>query len=158
MTLIIGCGNILLGDEGIGVHFIQNLEKGELPAGIQLLDGGTGGIELISYIKEADKVIIVDSIQAQGESGAIYKFKPCDYEQENSPFGSASLHEISLKDVFATMKQLKIKKNITIFAIEPESIELKMELSKKIKALLPKLTDLVLKEALIQPSGQNLSP
>ena len=150
MTLIIGCGNILLGDEGIGVHFIQQLEKGEIPAGIELLDGGTGGAELISYIKKADKVIIVDSIQAKGKSGAIYKFTPNDYEQENSPFGSASLHEISLKDIFATMKQLKIKKDITIFGIEPEVVELKIGLSKKMEELFPKLTNLVFKEALIQ--------
>ncbi|MFH2137388.1 MAG: hydrogenase maturation protease [Candidatus Omnitrophota bacterium] len=146
MTLIIGCGNILLGDEGVGVHLIETLSKQEVPAGVDLLDGGTGGIELITYIEKADKVIIVDAIQAGGESGAIYKFRPDDYEQEDCPISSASLHEICLKDVFSTMKQLGIKKDILIFGIEPESVELKIGLSEKISKLLPKLIDLVLNE------------
>ena len=146
MLLIIGCGNILLGDEGIGVYVIDELGKQDLPGNIELLDGGTAGLELLPYIKEADQVILVDSIQAGGKPGDIYKFKPEDYN-EDAVLGSFSLHEISLKDVFNTLKQLDIQREITIFAVEPGQVEMKIGLSQEIQAILPKLTDLVLKEA-----------
>jgi hydrogenase maturation protease len=147
MRLIIGCGNILLGDEGIGVHLIEELKKRKLPQGVELLDGGTAGYELIPYIRQAEKIIIVDAVKGQGRPGQIYRFSPGDYEQEQLQFGSFSLHEVSLKDVFTAIKNLGIQKEIIIFGIEPQDIGVKIGLSQKLTATLPQLIDLVLQEA-----------
>ncbi|MCP4650499.1 MAG: hydrogenase maturation protease [PVC group bacterium] len=150
MTLIIGCGNILLADEGVGVHFIETLKKKKLPNDIELLDGGTGGIELIPYIEKVEKIIIVDAVQSNGEKGAIYKLRPEDYEQDSPALGSMSLHEISLKDLFVTMRQLNMKKDITIFAVEPADVKLNIGLSPTLKKIMPKLISLVLNDSGVQ--------
>ncbi|MCX6340594.1 MAG: hydrogenase maturation protease [Candidatus Aureabacteria bacterium] len=146
MVLIIGCGNILLGDEGIGVHLIKELKKARLPDTIELLDGGTAGYDLIPYIEAAEKVIIVDSVKGNGKAGEIYRFTPHDYKEESCA-SLFSLHETSLKDVFITMEHLDIQKEIFIFAVEPEKVEARIGLSKKLQNLLPDLAKLVIEES-----------
>ena len=60
-TLILGVGNLLLKDEGVGIHVIRALEKETLPAHVTLMDGGTGGLHLISWLTGYDHIIMVDA-------------------------------------------------------------------------------------------------
>ncbi|GAG92591.1 unnamed protein product, partial [marine sediment metagenome] len=142
--LIIGCGNLLLQDEGVGVHLIEYLKEKQLPKDVELVDGGTAGFDLIDFIQQAEKVVIVDAVKAGGRPGEIYCFCPEDFETANSP--KTSLHDIALKDVFQIIKKLGPLPKIRIVGIEPKSIDCGTELSPELRKMLPKVSELVLRE------------
>jgi len=142
--LIIGCGNLLLSDEGLGVHLIEYLKQQNLPEDIELIDGGTAGFELIEFIRGAQKVVIVDAVKAGGRPGQIYRLGPADFETESRP--KMSLHGISLKDVFASAEKLGPLPKIKIIGAEPAEIKEGTELSAEIKQILPKLAEVVIAE------------
>ncbi len=142
--LILGCGNLLLQDEGIGVHLIEYLKKKPLPPDVELLDGGTAAFDLVDFIMQADRVVIVDAVKAGGTPGEIYRFGPDDFRTDSAP--KTSLHGISLNDIFQVIRQLDALPKITIIGIEPESIDFGTELSDRLKQLLPRISELVLKE------------
>jgi len=144
MRLIIGCGNLLLKDEGIGVHVIEYLKQKNLPSDVELLDGGTAGFDLLGSIQEAEKVVIVDAVYSGGNPGEIYSFSPKDFETEASP--KTSLHDITLKDIFQAARKLGPLPKIRIIGIEPKTIDCGTELSPELKKMMPKISELVLKE------------
>jgi hydrogenase maturation protease len=144
MIRIIGCGNLLMQDEGVGVHFIEYLKGKDLSGDVELIDGACGGFDLIPFIRESSRVIIVDTVKADGEPGTIYKFGPEDYEVERYP--QSSLHDVSLKDIFDIIKLQGPLPRITIFGIEPKSIGWGMELTDDVKKVLPRLSELVIQE------------
>ncbi len=94
--LVLGIGNYLMGDEGIGVQFIQNLDTAKFPQNISFLDGGTGGFTLIPYIESHQKVIIVDATMDGKEEGTITLLKP--KFSDDFPI-SLSGHNFGLKDM-----------------------------------------------------------
>lgn len=146
MKRIIGCGNLLLKDEGVGVHLIEYLKKSELPAGVELIDGACGGFDLLSYFDDAEQVVIVDAMQApDGSPGNVYRFTPEDFETDSCP--STSLHDITLKDVFRLVRKTCVSQpRIVVFGVEPAEIGWGMELTDRIRELLPRLKELVIKE------------
>ena len=142
--LILGCGNLLLRDEGIGVHLIEYLKDKTLPADTELLDGGTAGFELIDFLCSADKVVIVDAVKAGGRAGDIYTFGPADFETQDRP--RLSLHGVSIRDIFRIVQQKGPLPNIRIIGIEPADIGPGTELSDRLKQLLPEISELVIRE------------
>lgn len=131
-------------DEGIGVHLIRYLQDKKLPDDVELIDGATGGFDLLTFIQDADRVVIVDAIKAHGAPGDIYKFGPEDYETDVFP--KTSLHDVSLKDIFQIVKLTGPLPSITIFGVEPKTLDWGMELTEAVEAVLPRLGELVLKE------------
>ena len=131
-------------DEGIGVHLIQYLQGRKLPPDVELIDGGTGGFDLLALIQDADRVIIVDVVKARGNPGDIYKFGFEDYETDSFP--KTSLHDVCLKDIFHIVKLTGSLPYITIFGVEPKTIDWGMNLTDELSAILPRLGQLVLKE------------
>ena len=144
MKRIIGCGNLLLQDEGIGVHLIRYLQDKTLPDDVELIDGATGGFDLLTFIQDAGQVIIVDAVKGKGEPGDIYKFSPEDFETDSYP--KTSLHDVCLKDIFNIVKLTGPLPPVTIFGVEPKTMDWGMELTDEVKAVLPRLGELVLKE------------
>jgi hydrogenase maturation protease len=144
MKRIIGCGNLLLQDEGIGVHLIRYLQETKLPDDVELIDGATGGFDLLGFIQDASRVIIVDAVKGNGKPGDIYKFGPEDFETDSYP--KTSLHDVCLKDIFQIVKLTGPLPSITIFGVEPKTMDWGMELTPDVKAALPRLGELVLKE------------
>jgi hydrogenase maturation protease len=144
MKRIIGCGNLLFQDEGIGIHLIRYLQDKDLPAGVELVDGATGGFDLLSFIEGPGRVVIVDAVQSSGKPGDIYKFGPEDFEVESFP--QTSLHDICLKDIFNIVKLTGTMPQVTIFGVEPKTVDWGMELTDEVKAALPRLGQLVLEE------------
>ena len=95
-TLILGIGNILLKDEGIGIHAIEYLDIKEFPAGVDLLDGGTGGFHLLELFQQYKQIIIIDATLDQNKPGTVKLIEPkyaSDYPK------SLSAHDIGLKDL-----------------------------------------------------------
>ena len=89
--LVLGLGNILLSDEGVGVHLVRELEKENLPDNVVLMDGGTTGFELIRLFEGMSKVIIIDAMKADLEVGTVVRLSPADIESyQELPF---SVHQ-----------------------------------------------------------------
>jgi len=144
MRRIIGCGNLLFKDEGVGIHLIRYLEGKKLPEDIELVDGATGGFDLLDFIEGSEKVVIVDAVKSSGRPGEIYKFRPEDFDVEAFP--KTSLHDICLKDIFNIVKMRGTNPPVTIFGVEPKVIDWGMELTDEVKAVLPRLGQLVLED------------
>lgn len=152
--MVLGVGNLLLTDEGFGIHVIQELQNRREELGIdsdvQLMDGGTLGLDLLHYIEGLDKLIIIDVVNGGTDPGTIFKFTPKDIETET--VRKLSLHQITLMDVLGMAKDIdKEPKETVIVAIQPKDIEnWGMELSEELKAKIPKIIKIVLDE-LAQP-------
>ena len=91
--LVLGVGNLLLKDEGVGIHVIQALEKEGLPPNVSLMDGGTGGLHLIGWIQDYNRIIMVDATLDHNPPGTIRLIRP-HYATDFPPLMSA--HEIGL--------------------------------------------------------------
>ncbi|MCK5188148.1 MAG: hydrogenase maturation protease, partial [Deltaproteobacteria bacterium] len=96
--LILGLGNILLGDEGVGVRIAQQLSSQSLPDEIEVIDGGTAGYELLNLLEGRDKVIIVDAVKTEDKPGSVYKMDLSVLQEDTTM--QLSLHQFGLKNVF----------------------------------------------------------
>ncbi|MBN1693014.1 MAG: HyaD/HybD family hydrogenase maturation endopeptidase [Dehalococcoidales bacterium] len=143
-VVVIGVGNLIQKDEGVGIHAIRSLQEMDLPADVKLVDGGTSP-DLIAYTKAGDKMIIIDCATAGGEAGEIYRFKPEELEASRGTLTSA--HEMGVVENLKLMEMTGNKpKETVIIGIEPAEIDWGMELSPRLEAKLPELVGAVLKE------------
>jgi len=149
---IVGAGNILMRDEGIGVRVIEELRGRTLPEGIRLFDAGTSIMDLIPDLAAFGRVIIVDAVKGGNRAGTMYRFRPEELGRSVADGGAMSLHQVSLLDSLA-MEHLVSGRtlNITIIGVEPGLIELGLELSPALAEKVSSIADLVLKEALEGP-------
>ena len=101
-VLILGIGNLVLQDEGVGIHTIQALEKekDELPSHVDLLDGGTGGVGMMGVLQEYDRIIMIDATLDNSPSGTIKKIKP---KFSKSYPRLLSSYEFCLRDMLVSM-------------------------------------------------------
>jgi hydrogenase maturation protease len=142
--VVIGVGNLLQKDEGIGIHAIRALQEIDLPKDIKLIDGGTSP-DLIAYTGAGDKMIIIDAAKAGGVKGDIYRFKPEDLAAGKGSLTSA--HEMGVVENLNLMALTGNKpKEVVIIGMEPAEIDWGMELSTTLKQRLPDLIKAVLKE------------
>ena len=133
--LILGIGNILLQDEGIGVHAIREMEKSEWPANIHLLDGGTGGFHILSLLQEYNTIIMIDASLDSSPIGTIKLIEP----KFSKDFPKAlSSHDIGLKDLIdsAILLDSLPKIYLITITISPDQ-DIGMELTAKIKNKIP---------------------
>jgi len=143
--LVLGIGNILLRDEGLGPHVIKELQKMELPSFVELLDGGTAGADLIDFICDRRKVIVIDAIQADVEPGSILRMTASDLISNLQQ--NVSLHEFGLIETLSMAKQLNCApQEVVIFGVKPEDIRCGTELSEKMTKVVPKVIDLIISE------------
>ncbi|MCJ7700264.1 MAG: hydrogenase maturation protease, partial [Anaerolineales bacterium] len=119
-----GFGNILLKDEGIGVHVIQKMDSMPRKNGRELLliDGGTCPDALFYLPEEIGKLIVVDAVKGGGEPGSIYRFTPNDIEFKKATI--TSLHQLGLEESLGMMKILgKYPEMVIIIGVEPKEID-----------------------------------
>jgi hydrogenase maturation protease len=143
-TLIVGIGNLLCKDEGIGVHVIQEMKKMRLSEHIELLDIGTSTMDLISHLEGVKKLIVIDAMKAGGAPGTIYRCGPEDLLSEEE--GPISLHEIGVLESLNMAKKMGMEIRTVIIGVEPKVIEWGMELSDEVKDKIPSIIEAVLKE------------
>jgi len=143
--LVLGVGNILLSDEGVGVRVVEAMKEIKLPDNVELLDGGTGAFDLLDVIANRDKVIIIDAAKGSGESGAVYRFGPDDIRMQRQCL--TSVHQVSLLDTLSLARLAGCSpQEIIIFGIEPKELGWGLELSPKVAAAVPRVIELVLSE------------
>lgn len=143
--LIVGVGNILLSDEGIGVHVVSFLRSKDLPPNVEVIDAGTATLDLLPLINGVSKLIVVDAVKGKGEPGSIYRFTPEDIKKEKKM--ATSLHQIGLLDVLEMADKIGEKpKSTVIIGIEPQNTDWGLKPSTKIAEKIPKIIDVVLNE------------
>jgi hydrogenase maturation protease len=141
---VVGVGNLLLKDEGIGIHVVLALQESPLPDGVVVIDGGTSP-DVLDYLEPADKLVIIDAAEAGGVPGAIYRFRPDDVTLETGE--AISLHELGLVSSLKMMSLLgKTPPEVIIIGIQPKEIAWGMELSPELKEKVPEIVKAVLKE------------
>jgi len=140
-TAVLGLGNLLLGDEGVGIHVLSRLRERDLPEGVELVEGGTAGIDLLVVFKQAERVVIVDAVRAGGRPGSIYCLRPEDLEAESAV--ALSLHQLSLRDVLHSASLLGIEPEVVIIGVEPKRIAPGLELSDELQEALPEVVEVV---------------
>ena len=144
-VLVLGVGNILMGDEGIGVRVIESLKESRIPDGVELFDGGTASLELLSIFSDRRKLIVVDAIKGGQESGAVYRFNFEDltYQREFA----TSLHQLGIIDTLSQARILGcLPEEVIIIGVEPARIAPGLELSPEMTAVMPKVKEVILKE------------
>jgi hydrogenase maturation protease len=143
-TAVVGIGNILLGDEGVGVQVVEELKKLELPEGIEVYDGATSGIAILNFLEGVDRAIIVDAVKGGGAPGTVYRFRLGDVLDSNDV---VSLHDIDFTLAYRVTRDiLDLPEDIIVIGIEPERIENSLELSEKVKKVIPEVLNKILEE------------
>ena len=130
--LIVGLGNILLRDDGVGVHAIRELQKNPLP-GVMAVEVGTAVLDALHLFEWADRILAIDAMQAGGSAGTLYSLRVADVEDRKS---QASLHELNLLAALRFLSNGK-RPPIVILGVEPEIIDYGLALSPKVEAILP---------------------
>ena len=143
---ILGVGNILFRDEGVGVRVVERLyEEYDFPENVNLVDGGVLGLGLLGVISETDHLIVVDAIRNQGEPGTLYRL-----EGEEVPrrlYAKNSLHQVDLLETLAVIPALDHEPETVILGVEPEDIEtMSIELSPRVQDAVGPLVEGVLRE------------
>lgn len=135
--LILGVGNILLQDEGVGIHAIRKMEELEWPDHVKLLDGGTGGFHMLSILQEYKTIIMIDAALDKDPPGTIKVLEP----KFSKDFPRVlSSHDIGLKDLLDSANLLGPLPKIHLIAvtIKPQQ-DLEMELSDEFRQIIPEI-------------------
>lgn len=147
MTLIMGCGNLLRGDDGVGIHVIRELEKLGLSGDVKIVDAGTKGLDMLFQMEGVDKAIIVDAVEGGLEPGTIYRLTKEDLTSPSA--NPISLHELKLEHTLRIGERIlgdKLPPKIIIFGVEVGEVKEGIALSPKVEKSLPRLVDLILQE------------
>lgn len=142
--VLLGVGNILLTDEGFGVHVVNQLREDYVfNPPITIIDGGTMGMELLSYMRGMTRLLLVDAINGGDSPGTIYEFP---HEEMNNYFTDAiSVHEVGMQDILRIRAlQEDPLEDAVVIGVEPESLELGLDLSESTQAVVEEVKERVL--------------
>ncbi len=132
--LIAGLGNLLLRDDGVGVHAVRELYKLP-PLGVMVVEVGTAVLHALHWFEWAERILAIDAMQSGGPPGTIYT---CGTDEVEERGLQVSLHELSLLAALRLLPQ-EADPEVTVMGIEPEKIELGLDLSPVVKSALPRL-------------------
>lgn len=139
--LVLGIGNLVLNDEGIGIHIVHTLSQMEMPRGVDVLDGGTGGLALLETLQSYPRIILVDAALNNRPVGTIRRLSP-RYSRDYPPLLSA--HEIGLKEMIDAMLLLGEAPQIELLTVSVRNCHsLGMHLSPEIRRAIPQILQLV---------------
>lgn len=146
-VLVLGVGNVLLGDEGAGVHSVRSMEAEAWPSHVTLLDGGTGGFHLLSLFQEFDRIVLVDATMDGLPPGTVRLIRPrfaSDYPR------TLSAHDIGLKDLVESAALLGLTPEVVLVTVSvttlPEGLD--ADLSPEVAGALTRVAALVREAAL----------
>ena len=139
---VVGIGNLLMQDDGVGIHAVNHLSKMDLPEGVNLVDGGTHSYDLVEFFCDSNIIIIIDAMQAGGEPGTIYR-APLEELGLKPDENCISLHQMHFLDAMQMVNLLGYHPCTIVFGVEPAVIDFSLELSPEIAEKLPRLVELV---------------
>jgi hydrogenase maturation protease len=140
---VLGLGNLVHSDDGLGVHAIHRLqEDSRVPAGVVLLDGGTQGLSLIPHISGFPRLLVIDAIDVGEAPGTVMRFE--GRALDGLP-GKATVHQLGFADLMITMKLLgDAPDEVVVLGVQPVSTEWSAELTPRVREAMPALVDLVI--------------
>ena len=145
-AVVLGIGNTILTDEAAGVRAVEALERAyKMPANVQVIDGGTSGMEMIEDLSNLDFLIVIDVVKTGAAAGTVVKIEgdqiPVFFRRKLSP------HQIALPDVLACLELLDtMPKEIIVLGVELISLELGMEMTPTVAAKVPLLMEMAASE------------
>jgi len=143
-TLVLGIGNVLMGDEGVGVEAVRRLQELSLPPGVECLDGGTGSFVLLGPMREAGRILLIDAAIDQTPPGTVRRLTPrfsSDYPR------SLTAHDIGLKDLLDAFHLMGGPPDVVLFAISVRPpADPRLGLSPPVAAAVPVVVRSVLEE------------
>ncbi len=149
-TLILGIGNILMGDEGLGVHAVELIDKkrenqDDWPDGVSVMDGGTGGFHLLGPMQNSEKLIIIDASLDGHPPGTVNRLTP-KYSSDYPP--TITAHDVGLKDMIDAFYFSGSIPEVILYTVSISGLDsqLGMELSPPVKAAIPDLIERIFSE------------
>ena len=136
MIRVIGVGNPLAGDDGVGIAVVEQLEREGVPAGVEVIDGGTGGLTLLTLMEGAQAVVLVDALEMGREPGTVAGFAYAEGVFRAEAAG-LSLHQAGLGEVLALGAELGELPEVFVVGVQPQQIQLGLGLSAPVAAALP---------------------
>jgi len=134
-TLVLGLGNVIMGDEGVGVHVVRALERQSLPTGVECLDGGTGGFILLEPLQNADRIILIDAAADGNPPGTVTRTTP-RFSKDYPP--TLTAHDIGVKDLLDAFYMQGGTREVVLYAIaidpkQPISMDLSAECARAVQ-------------------------
>ncbi|MCA1742795.1 MAG: HyaD/HybD family hydrogenase maturation endopeptidase, partial [Desulfovibrionales bacterium] len=142
--LVMGIGNILLRDEGVGVFCVQELQKKSWPENVSFIDGGTFTQDLFYLFENFDHLLVLDAVRGGKSPGTIYRLEEKDLIENKKQ--QISLHDIDLLDSLKMAELMGKKPELTVLGIEPEQIAWEMGLTESLEKTFPDFVSLAEKE------------
>jgi len=146
MLKVIGLGNMLRGDDGIGPVIIQNLEQSGKSLQIRPIDAGSDAFTILDHLLGTDPVLIIDCARMGKMPGAVQKILSKDAEFLTTNIGM-SLHGFSLAEVWQIAQSLGVENELSVIGVEPNTLEFNSGLSKVVKKSIPIILQMVAEEA-----------
>ncbi|MCR6631629.1 MAG: HyaD/HybD family hydrogenase maturation endopeptidase [Magnetospirillum sp.] len=146
-VVVLGVGNVLMSDEGVGVHAVEALaSQYAIPDEVEVIDGGTAGMDCLDRIADADLLLIADCVRKQGRApGAITRL--ADGEIDAWFKTKISPHQVGLSDVLAACSFHGFyPKKVVLVGVQPESFDTAMELTPTVAAVLPRMIETLVAE------------
>ena len=145
-VLVLGLGNPLQADDGVGCRVVEALEERALPPGVEVLDGGTPGVGLINLWEGRRRVIIVDAAEMGRRPGEVARFRPEDVTLTGAS-ERFSLHRTAVADALALAKALDLPiPEIVFYGVQPGRVDWGEQLSPEVAAAIPGLVEAILEE------------
>lgn len=144
--IILGVGNLLLSDEGAGIHAVEKLRQKVKHESIKIIDGATLGLDLFGLFDDAQKIWIVDCVKGGGEPGSVYKFGLESLKKKFSDL-KLSMHDFNIVDVIELAKALGKKiPEITFYGIEPKTFEWGDKPSLEVESGIEKIVQMIIED------------
>jgi hydrogenase maturation protease len=141
--LVLGVGNLLLGDEGVGIHAVRRLGEQSLPPHVDLLDGGTAGVDLLGFMSGYEKVVIIDAVDAGEEPGTIFRFTPQDVASGSAGL-ALSLHQTEVLEVLKLGSYVgQDLPPVVVLGVQPAAMDWSTSLSPTVERQMESLLDAV---------------
>jgi hydrogenase maturation protease len=145
-ALVLGIGNILLSDEGVGVKVVEELDRRyQFPPAVEVVDGGTSGMELLSRLDNKEHLILIDAVKSGHPPGTAVRVEgddvPTTFMERITP------HQLGISDLLATARLTDdLPAKMVLFGIEPKALDLGLCLSPEVENSLDTIIDAVIDE------------
>ncbi len=145
-ALVLGIGNLLIGDEGVGCLAVEELIKRyQMPSDVECVDGGTAGFELLPLIDNKDHVILIDALRNDMTPGTVVKIEGEDVPQ--SFLSSITPHQLGISDVLAAAALTDtLPKKMVLFGVEPKQLDVGIGLSPEVAIGMEKIIKVVVEQ------------
>ena len=141
-TMVLGLGNLLLGDEGFGVHVVRRLSEVELPGDVRLMEGGVGGFNLLGHLEGVKQLLVVDVMMLEAPPGELRLVKPGPECQEPGK-SIISFHQIGVLELIQMWQLLGNDAEVAFLVTRPEKMEWSTELSPPLQAAVNEASELI---------------